>query len=184
MALALTYRRRLHEHALDQYGYVTTEDAEDLGVPGGELAKLKRRGGLEHIGHGLYRFEDIPRTDRDQFMEAVLRVGRDAYLTADAVLALNDLALVNPRRIKVAVPRRDRHKLPDFIQVVRQDVPPDERAVYEGIPGTTVARALLDCRGEVMGERLIEAAHEAARQGLLRRRETARVLAELGAVPG
>jgi predicted transcriptional regulator of viral defense system len=179
MALAPTYRRRLHERALDQYGYVTTRDADEIGVPPGELRKLSSRGGLEHVGYGLYRFEDIPRTGRDQFMEAVLRVGPDAYLESDAVLALHDLALANPRQIHVATPRRDRRKHPDFLKVERRSLPADERTLYEGIPATTIARALLDCRGVIMDERLIEAAREAARTGLLRRRDAQRVLSDL-----
>ena len=182
MALAPTYRRRLHERALDQYGYVTTRDADEIGVPPGELRKLSGRGGLEHVGYGLYRFEDIPRTGREQFMEAVLRVGPDAYLEGDAVLALHDLALANPRRIRVATPRRrNRGKHPDFLRVKRRNLPAEERTLYEGIPATTVARALLDCRGVIMDERLIEAAREAARTGLLRRRDAKRVLSDLGA---
>lgn len=180
MALASTYRRRLYGRALDQYGYITTRDADEIGVPPGELRKLSGRGGLEHVGHGLYRFEDIPRTGHDQLMEAVLRVGPDAYLEGDAVLALHDLALANPRRIRVATPRRDRRKHPDFLEVERRNLPADELTVYEGIPATTVARALLDCRGAIMDERLIEAAREAARTGLLRRRDAQRVLSDLG----
>lgn len=57
----------------------------------------------------------------------------------------------------------------------------DERTLYEGIPATTIARALLDCRGVIMDERLIEAAREAARTGLLRHRDAQRVLSDLGA---
>ena len=76
MGLADTYRRRVRERALDQYGYVTTEDAADLGVPPVELRKLAARGGLEHVAYGLYRFDDVRPTPRDEFMEAVLRVGR------------------------------------------------------------------------------------------------------------
>lgn len=181
MALATTYRRTLHDRALDQYGYVTTRDATELGVPTVELRKLAARGGVERVGHGVYRFEDIPHTAKDQFMEAVLRLGPDAHLVGDAVLALHDLGLVNPRRIRVAVPHRDRHELPDYIEVVRKAIPAPERTQYEGIPATTVARALLDCQDTVMKDRLVDAAHEAARNGLLRRREAARVLAELGA---
>ena len=138
--LADTYRRRLRDRALDQYGYVTTRDAEELEVPVVEVRKVAHRGGVEHVAYGLYRFDDIPRTARDQFMEAVLRVG------------------------------------PDHLE-------PRDLTVYEGIPSATVARALLDCRGLVMGDRLLEAAHQAARVGLLRRREAGRVLAELGSAP-
>lgn len=181
MALPRTYRRRLRERALDQYGYVTTRDAKELGVPPVELRKLHQRGGLEHIAHGLYRFEDVPRTDNDQFMEAVLRVGHDAYLVGDAVLALHDLAMVNPRRIRVATPGRERRRLPEYLELERRAVPPAERTRYAGIPATTVGRALLDCRGTIMDERLAEAAREAARAGLLRRAEAERVLEEIGA---
>lgn len=181
MALARTYRRRLHELALDQYGYITTRDAALLGVPPVELRKIAARGGLDHVGHGLYRFSDVPRTDRDQYMEAVLRVGRDAYLTHDAVLDLHDLGLVNPRRIRVGTPHRVRTQLPDHIEVLQRDLAPGAITLAEGIPCTTVARALIDCRDLVMGDRLAEAAQAAARRGLLRRREARELLESLGA---
>lgn len=180
MVLADTYRRRLYDRALDQYGYVTTRDAEDLEVPPVELRKIAHRGGVEHVAYGLYRFEDVPRTGRDQFMEAVLRVGPEAYLSRDAVLALHDLGLVNPRRIQVGTPKRARPRLPESIEVIQQRLDPRELTVYEGIPSATVARALLDCRGLAMGERLADAAREAARRGLLRRNEAEQVLTDLG----
>jgi predicted transcriptional regulator of viral defense system len=180
MALASTYRRTLRERALEQYGYVTTRNAEELGVPAVELRKLASRGGIEHVGHGLYRFEDVPHTGKEQFMEAVLRVGPDAYLTGDAVLAFHDLALVNPRRLRVAAPHRPRRKLPEFIEVVPDTAPASERTRYEGIAATTVARALRDCRGMVVPHRLLDAARDAARNGLLRRKEAAELINELG----
>jgi predicted transcriptional regulator of viral defense system len=62
--LVETYRRRLFRRALDQYGFVTTQDAADLGVPAVELRKLAGTGGIEHISYGLYRFDDVPRTRR------------------------------------------------------------------------------------------------------------------------
>jgi predicted transcriptional regulator of viral defense system len=181
MDLADTYRRRLRERALDQYGYVTTGDGSDLGVPPVELRKLASRGGLQHVAYGLYRFDDIPFTGRDQYMEAVLRVGRDAYLTGDAVLGMHDLGLVNPRRIRVGTPHRVRSRIPEHIQVVQQHLARTDLTVYEGIPSATVARALLDCRGIVMPERLIDAGREAADRGLIRRSETSRVMAALEA---
>jgi predicted transcriptional regulator of viral defense system len=183
VVLADTYRRRLRDRALDQYGYVTTRDAEKLEVPVVELRKVAHRGGVEHVAYGLYRFDDIPSTSRDQFMEAVLRVGPDAYLSHDAVLALHDLGLVNPRRLRVGTPRRVRGRLPAHIEVIQRHLEPRDLTMYEGIPSATVARALLDCRGLVMGERLLDAAQQAARVGLLRKREAGRVLTELGSAP-
>lgn len=181
MALAETYRRQLRDLAFDQYGYVTTRDADDQNVPPVELRKLAMRGGLEHVARGVYRFEDIPKTIRDQYLEAVLLVGRDAYLTHDAVLGLHNLGLVNPRRIRVGTPHRVRTQLPDYVELIRRELDPADLTVVEGIPATTVARALLDCRDLVMGDRLVEAAQQAADRGLLTRRKAREVLDELGA---
>lgn len=179
MALRETYRRRLHERALDQYGYVTTRDADDLGIPAVELRKLCQRGGLEHVGRGVYRFEDIPTTARGEFMEAVLRVGEEAVLAGEAVLALHDLGLAHPRRIHIATPHRVRRRLPSFIKVERREVSQAARTTYEGIPATTVAEAIRDCRGLLMPERLIDALAAAVQAGLVRRTEADRLTEEL-----
>jgi len=48
-------------------------------VPPSNCGSWRREGGLEHVAYGLYRFDDVRPTRRDNFMEAVLRVGRDAY---------------------------------------------------------------------------------------------------------
>ncbi len=179
MALATTYRRQLHERALEQYGYITTRDAEEIGVPALAVRQLAARGGLTRRGHGVYRFDDVPATDRDEFMEAVLEVGAGAYLVADAVLALHHLADVNPRRIRVGTPRRARVAVPRTVEIVPRRDRPEDLTIYEGIPTTTVARALLDARGIVMTERLADAAREARERGLLLRREADQVLASL-----
>src|SRR5690554_2955668 len=124
--LATTYRRRLHERALDQYGYITTRDAVELGVPPVAVRKIARRGGLTHVARGLYRFDDIPHTGRESFMEAVLRGGEGAFLTGEAVLALHDLAQVNPRRITVASPRQVRANLPPHIELRERRISPSD----------------------------------------------------------
>lgn len=131
-------------------------------------------GALESVSYGLYRVAARP-TAYDQFAEALLRVGDGAYLRGDAVLALHELALVNPRRIRVGTGRRVRAALPDFIDVRQEAVPAGDLTVYEGLRSTTVARALLDCRRYVMSERLIMAARDAKASGLLTGREYARV---------
>jgi predicted transcriptional regulator of viral defense system len=182
VALVTTYRRRLYERALERYGFITTRDADELGVPPVELAKIAQRGGLEHVAYGLYRFPEIPRTERDQFMEAVLRVGPDAYLTHDAVLAFNNLGLVNPRRIRVATPRRARPRVPDYIEIVNRQLDPSRLTTYEGVPATTVAQALLDCRQMIMTDRLLDAVKVAASNGLLTRQQVREVTAELEVV--
>jgi len=176
-----SYRRQLWDVAVDNYGYITTRMAVGVGVPAVELPKLAARGGLDRVGHGIYRFEDLPSTDRDQFMEAVLQGGEGAFLYGDAVLSLLDLAQVNPRVIRVGIPRRARIQFPGYMEAKRMAVEPHDLTTYEGIPSTTVGRALLDCRTIVMAERLEAAVEEATQRGLLTRLEKSRVSQLLGA---
>ncbi|WP_145942846.1 type IV toxin-antitoxin system AbiEi family antitoxin domain-containing protein [Corynebacterium glyciniphilum] len=160
------YREIVREIALDHYGYVTTREATQAGVPAVELPKLAARGGLENVAYGLYRVPDIPPTAYDQFAEALLRVGEGAYLHGESTLALFGLADVNPRRIKVAVRRRARPTLPPFVEMTR--VTNEERTTfYEGLRAQPVVDAILECRGRIGTERLLDAARQARGEGLL-----------------
>jgi len=160
------YRDIVREIALDHYGYVTTKQAAEAGVPAVELPKLAARGGLENVAYGLYRVPDVPPTAFDQFAEALLRVGEGAYLHGESVLALFGLADVNPRNIKVAVHRRARPTLPAFVELTH--VKNDARTTfYEGLEAQPVADAILECRGRIETVRLLDAAKQARKDGLL-----------------
>jgi len=178
MAAKVKYREIVRELALDRYGYVTTKDAVIAGVPAIELPKLAARGGLQNVAYGLYRVPDVPVTALDQFAEALLRAGDGAYLHGESVLALLGLADVNPRRIKVAIPRRARSKLPSFIELTRVagGLP---TTLYEALPAQPIADAILECRGRIETERLLEAARQARAEGLLTTTEWQRVWKEL-----
>lgn len=167
--------------ASEQYGYITTAAAKDLGIPAVELGKLAHRGKLERLGYGLYRFPDFPSSDRDPFMAAVLSGGQGAVLSHDAALALHDLAYVNPTELTVSVPRQVRRTPLPGVRLVHNVVDAAHRTMYFAIPSTTVARALLDCRSLVMASRLRAAADAARESGLLLRTEYKSVLAALAA---
>jgi predicted transcriptional regulator of viral defense system len=174
-----TYKRKLWRLAVDQYGFVTTRQAREIGVPVVELAKLAHRGVLSNVAYGLYRMNDIPITERDTFMAAVLRVGEDAYLRGESTLALYELASVNPRSVWVGTPQRTRAKHPSWLNVVKRSLPVEDLTVFEAIPTVTAKRALLDCRGRVMTERLLEAADRAVAEGLVLSRDRDRLFAAL-----
>ncbi len=53
-----TYRDVVHEIAADNYGYVTTRDAEDAGVPKIELVKLANAQQVH-----AHRLRVVPRRD-------------------------------------------------------------------------------------------------------------------------
>lgn len=167
----LTFRERLYEVALGQNGYVTSADAMALGIERDQLRKLSSGSGLTRIAHGLYRFDAMPVSVTDEYMEAVLRVGLGAYLTRQSVLAMHSLGLVNPRFVYVGTPRRSRRQLPGTVKMEWRTLPSEDLTFYEGIPSATVHRALLDCAPILMGDRFDDAVARARDEGLLTARE-------------
>jgi predicted transcriptional regulator of viral defense system len=150
------------------------------------LGVMKARGELERIGHGVYRFPQVPVTERTPFIEAVLWVGKEAALSHDAVLALHGLAFANPSVIRVVTPHRVRRKRPAStpVKIIRRALPAAELTQYFNIPSTTVARALVDCRSLIMPSRLLDAAKAARDEGLLRSAEYEELLNQLDLADG
>ena len=168
---------KVYEAAADRYGLITVEDAADLGIHRKQLLLWEAMGRLERCGRGVYRLNHHVPTPYDHFAEAVALVGRGSLIYGDGVLAMHNLALVNPPQIQVAVAKRVRRTLPDWIRLVKKadDVREDS---FEGIACRRVADAIRTCRGTVRKERLEDAIDEAARQGLVDRQEYKRLKEE------
>ena len=156
----------IYEYAADNYGLITSSEAKTLGIPNAELVKLAHRGRLRRLGHGVYRLTHYIPTAYDKYAEAVALVGNGAIIYGESVLAMHNLALVNPAAIQVAVLGRIRKNLPEYIKIVYPEKAYDE-VTYEGIPSQSVFEAILVCKNIVISERLIEATGEAKRQGLI-----------------
>ena len=104
---------RLREVALDQYGFVTTAQAEEAGVSAPSLAMLVKRGRLERVVRSVYRVPQVPPASFDRFMLALLWTGCDeAALSHETALDAYDVCDVNPTSIHVVVDggRRIRRK--------------------------------------------------------------------------
>lgn len=180
----MSYRQTLRWRAFDTHGVITIPDADRLGVPAVELRKLAHRGALERLGHGIYRMSEVPPTPLSEYAEAVALAGPHAVIADDAVLALHDLALVNPRRITVATPDRIRATLPPTIHLIRRHLSPEEVTDIDGVPAMTIPAALRACRDHVMTDRLTQAVHDARERRLIDQDSAARLLVELGADQG
>ena len=86
---------KLRGIALDQYGYVTASQALDAGVGRAALSMLKKRGRVELVAHGVYRVPQVPPTELDRFMLAVLWTGaEEAALAASEVSAAEEEVVV------------------------------------------------------------------------------------------
>jgi predicted transcriptional regulator of viral defense system len=154
--------------AVDQYGYVTSANARDLGVPVVELGKLAARGRLERVSQGLYRFPRWPVSANDSLMEAVLWT-RDpsAALSHDTALDVYELSDINPDKIQVTIPVRvkklRRIDASPALVVHYQDLADDQIGWWEGIPAVTVGTAIDQCIASGVRPDLVSQAIAAAR---------------------
>ncbi len=155
----------IYELAADNYGLITSAEAKNLGVAKSELNRWVGMGRLLKRGHGVYKLVRYVPTEYDRYAEAVALVGDGSFLFGEAVLAMHGLALANPRHISVGKTKRVRRELPEWVQPVT--VSGKTVTSYEGIPSQSLAEAILECRGIVMGERLKSAVEDARREGLI-----------------
>ena len=156
----------IYEIAADGYGIVTASQAREAGVTTGEMSRWCADGKLVRRGHGVYKVARWVPTPLGPFAEAVALMGDGGFLWGESVLSMHGLALVDPRSVSVATPKRVRRKLPDWVKAV----PAPKGAsttFYGGIPSQRVADAIKACEGSVMGERLAEAAKLARAEGLV-----------------
>lgn len=175
-----TYRDQLFELALEQHGFVSTQDARRLGIPAIELRKLAHRGKLDNIRRGIYQFPQLSGSKNENYLLALLSVRENAYLTGDAVLAFHNLAQVNPRKIRVGTHQRIRHVIPDQIHASLDITPESEIEVHDGVRATRVARAIIESKGLVMTEQLLGALTQAMEMGLVTGNEATEVRTALG----
>ena len=157
----------LHEHAAEQFGYITTRDAEDLGVKPRRLQKMYERGVLKRASRGVFRFDDVPAGPLDQYAAATLwPLEVRGVLSHATALDLHALCDINPTRIDITVPRdfRTTREVPTLLRMHRDDL--DERDVtwHEGLRIVGVRRAILGAIDQNVGWNLIEQAIDTARR--------------------
>jgi len=168
--LAMTHWDSIYETAIDNYGLITTAQAAEQGVNPAELLRWVKMGRLTKRGHGVFRLTRYLPTDYDYYAEALALVGDGAAIFGESVLAMQNLAFVNPPKIAVATSARIRKKLPDWIRLVPH-VDVANPSCYQGISCQSTADAILQCRATVPVERLEAAVIDARRQGLITGKE-------------
>lgn len=168
----------IYDIAADGYGIVTAAQAQEAGITTGELSRWCADGRLLRRGHGVYKLARWVPTPYDAYAEAVALVGEGAYLHGESVLAMHGLALVDPRAIEVATPKRVRRRLPAWVEPVPA-LKGERTTHYEGIPSQYVADAIVACTGSVMSGRLFEAAKQARSEGLVTAAEYRKLEKEL-----
>ena len=140
MITTLTDTEKIREVALDQYGYITTAQAEEEGVTRHSLAALARRNRLERVAQGLYRVPQVPEMRYGAFMRAILWTGvPEAALSHETALDAYGVSDINPTKIHMTVDkgRRIAKAGGEGYVLHRQKLDPQQRTWWHQIPIVT-----------------------------------------------
>lgn len=177
-------QKQLWDVAVDQYGYVTSKDAHRLGINVVELGKLAARNQIKKVGHGIYRFSQLPANPLDAFMLATLWANGRGVLSHDTALDLHGLCDINPSKIHITVGGRHvpERQGGDLYVVHLEDFDNSQITRYEGIPIVRIATAIDQCiRSGVSLDLLTQALTTARERGAVTRSEHDELTASLEA---
>src|SRR3954468_12479024 len=148
------------EIATRQWGNVTRAQLLAAGIKRGAIDRRVERGLLIHEHGGVYRVGHTAPSTEATYMAAVLAGREGALLCSRAAAHLMRLLTGSPPPPEVIAPK-ERH-----IEGVKsrheRHIDPRDRAVWQGIPTTTVARTLVDLAAELPEHALGRAVHQAS----------------------
>jgi very-short-patch-repair endonuclease len=158
---------RLAELAARQHGVVAHRQLLRLGFSASGIQRLLQSGRLHRVHHGVYAVGHPLLTARGRVMAAVRACGDGAFASHITAAWLLDLLDGSGAKVHVSAESSGtRHRRGVVFHRVRR-LHPDDRAVEEGIPVTSVARTLLDLAEVVRPDRLERAFEAAERLGRL-----------------
>lgn len=132
------------DFAVDRNGFITFDDLRKLGEDPTMLRLWFARGRIDRVGHGIYRFRQVPPSPLDAYMLATLwPVGR-GVLSHHTALELHELCDINPSRIHITLPTgyRPRRRGGESYVVHHENLHEDEVTWHEGIRIVTPAVAV------------------------------------------
>ena len=162
----MTIRTALWEVAMHQHGFFTLDDARELGFDEVAVRMMVTRNKLEHVARGVYQFPQMPASEVDPYLLAVLWTGApEAALSHETALAVRGHGDVNPDRIHITVAthRRIRRSPTGPYALHYEDLPPQALGWWQGVRTVTAATALQQCLDAGTPGYLVRQAIDAAR---------------------
>jgi predicted transcriptional regulator of viral defense system len=164
----------LYDLATEQMGYFTVGQAAGSGYTRSLLSYHAKRGNIQRVHHGVYRFRDYPPSPREDVVAAWLAVGKDvAVVSHETALDLWDISDVVPNAVHLTVPRVQRSlaRRPPPGTVVHTTLRPwrdGDIRTREGIRVTSPERTIVDAaEAGTQPEQVAMAIAEALRRGWL-----------------
>lgn len=157
--------------AATRHGCVRLQDLRDIGLTDGRIRTLVRTGLLCRRAAGVFTVVGAAPTWRQQVTVEVLRSGPQGLAAARSVVALHRLDRLREGTIDVVGPRGSHRGSGRRVGGVARshetaDLPGRDRDVIDGIPSTTVTRALIDMGRFVGAHRLGNMLDDAVRRRL------------------
>jgi predicted transcriptional regulator of viral defense system len=158
-----------------QYGIVDHAELLGVGLSASAIHRWAADGRLHRLYRGVYAVGHTAVTGHGLWLAAVKACGPEAVLSHQSAAALWNLRASSSPFIDVTTPRR---ASPDGIRVHRvRQLHPEDRAVIDRIPVTSLARTLLDMADVLSVRQLIRAIEQAERLRLFDLNATKRLLA-------
>lgn len=162
--------------AEDNFGVITSAQAESLGVSRQNLVAMERRGNLTRLCQGVYQVKHHVPGENDVYGVGIRMVGDSAYLRGASVIGMLNLAPTNPGVLYVGSKERVRRRLPRGFRIRdRTECPTTEYEGYEGIRSQRLVDALREALddGAIEEPRIVAAAKKANEKGLITDEECA-----------
>lgn len=159
--------------AVDQYGFVTFDDMRRIGADPARLRRWHLSDNIDKVGHGIYRFRQIPTTRLDSYMLATLWPAGRGVLSHETALELHELCDINPVKIHLTLPPyyRPRRRGGETYIMHYENLKDDELSWYEGIRIVTPEAAIRQAIQIPVPKHLLrQAIEKAARLGLAPKR--------------
>jgi len=161
------------EVATDQYGFITFDDIRRMGADPARLRRWHHSDKIDRVGHGIYRFRQIPPTPLDSYALATLWPAGRGVLSHDTALELYELCDINPEKIHLTLPPgyRPRRKGGEQYVLHFSDLNESDLGWHEGIRIVAPLMAIKQAIDSAVPRYLLRQAIETAgRLGLVLRK--------------
>lgn len=176
---------RLTELTRQQYGIVSTRQAEDAGLPGRTLRSTAARQGWERSHRGVYAPVGAFDTPEGRLAAAVLAVGPPVLVAGWSAAWLHGLVPVPPTKPELVVPHQRRTTaLPGIVVRRSRTLVVADGFAYRNLPVTTAVRTICDLAAVTGEEALRSLLIDARQRRLLDLAELAERLSTLGTAKG
>ncbi len=162
--------------ARQQLALVTTRQLIAAGLTREGIGRRRKRRTLHHIHHGVYLRGQPPLLPGARELAAVLALGDRAVVSHRSAAALWGLVLPGDGPVDVTVASRSRRSRRGIRVHCVPYLHAAERTLYNGIPITSPARALLDFAAQAEGDELERAIGEAYALKLCAERDLRRTI--------